>query len=240
MRFLRRSDVRPWFEGKSVVIVGSGPGCAENRPGFVDSHDVVVRVNNYKLRDGTGSRTDVFYSFFGTSIRKSREDLIRDGVTLCMSKLPNADLSQRSDDNPNPIDATWHRANGKMIGLDYRPHYARRERMGFWFCDTYVPAIADLMAPFEVLGRRQPTTGFAAIYDVMTLGPVSVHLTGFDGFRSGLHNVDEPHELKNEDDPYRHAPERELAWVKSRLVGGEPLLSVDTRLMRELLTVQAA
>ena len=65
MRFVSRSEVRSRFEGKSVAIVGSGPGCAENEPGLIDGHDVVVRVNNYRLTGGTGKRTDIFYSFFG-------------------------------------------------------------------------------------------------------------------------------------------------------------------------------
>lgn len=90
MRFLTLSEIRPRFEGKTVAIVGSGPGCVKNPGGYIDSHDVVVRISNYKLMPGTGTRTDVYYSFFGSSIRKTAEELKRDGVTLCMCKLPDA------------------------------------------------------------------------------------------------------------------------------------------------------
>ena len=82
------------LQGRRVALVGSGPGVLDNRPGFIDSHDVVVRVNNYKLSPAAGARTDVFYSFFGSSIRKSVEELKRDGVDLCVCKCPNAQFMQ--------------------------------------------------------------------------------------------------------------------------------------------------
>jgi hypothetical protein len=201
MRFLNRSEVRPWFEGRRVAIVGSGPGCDENSEGWVDSHEVVVRVNNFKTTARTGKRTDVFYSFFGTSIRKTSEELIRGGVKLCMSKVPNA----------HAIESEWHRRHGKMIGVDYRPHYERRK--DWWFCDTYVPTVEEFLQPFNALERHQPTSGFAAIWDVLSFDPQSVFLTGFDFFRSGIHNVNEPWMVKNTDDPIRHEPELERKWV---------------------------
>jgi hypothetical protein len=201
MRFLNRSEVRPWFEGRRVAIVGSGPGCDENSEGWVDSHEVVVRVNNFKTTARTGKRTDVFYSFFGTSIRKTSEELIRGGVKLCMSKVPNA----------HAIESEWHRRHGKMIGVDYRPHYERRK--DWWFCDTYVPTVEEFLQPFNALERHQPTSGFAAIWDVLSFDPASVFLTGFDFFRSGIHNVNEPWMVKNTDDPIRHEPELERRWV---------------------------
>lgn len=184
-----------------MAIVGSGPGVLGNAPGCVDGHDVVVRVNNYKLSEAAGRRCDVFYSFFGTSIRKSAEELRRDGVTLCMSKCPDAHV----------VESEWHRRNDKMIGVDFRPHYERRKN--WWFCDTYVPTVDEFMVAFDLLGRHMPTSGFSAIHDVLSFSPRSVYLTGFDFFRSGVHNVDEPHRVKNLDDPFRHEPERELRWL---------------------------
>ena len=86
MRFVSRQELKPYFKGKSVAIVGSGPGVLTNEIGFVDSHDVVVRVNNYKLSPHAGMRTDVHYSFYGTSIRKTAYELRSDGVYLCMCK----------------------------------------------------------------------------------------------------------------------------------------------------------
>jgi hypothetical protein len=199
---LNRSECRPTFEGKRVAVVGSGPSVLQNEPGLIDGFDVVVRINNYKLvSPATGSRTDVFFSFFGTSIKKDARHLARDGVTLCMCKCPDA----------HAIESDWHRENGKMIGVDYRPHYERRR--DWWFCDTYIPTVEEFLISFNLLGQHIPTTGFAAILDVLSFDPAEVYLTGFDFFRSGVHNVNEPWRRKNMADPYRHEPERECAWL---------------------------
>jgi hypothetical protein len=210
MRFLTRPEVAQRFDGKTVAIVGSGPGCVKNPEGLIDSHDIVVRISNYKLLPGTGKRTDCFYSFFGSSIRKTAEELKRDGVMLCMCKLPDA----------KPIDSEWHRKNNKMIGVDYRPHYRRRK--DWWFCDTYIPTVEEFMESFNLLGRHQPTTGLACVHTILGLNPKSVYLTGFDFFSSGMHNVNERWVVKNRDDPIRHMPELERKWIKQN-VGKYPL-----------------
>lgn len=201
MRFVSKSDVRLRLEGRRVAIVGSGPGVLDNDPGFIDGHDVVVRVNNYRTCVRAGFRTDVFYSFFGNSIRKSAEELKSDGVTLCLCKCPNA----------HAIHSEWHRRRGKLQGVDFRWIY--RQRASFWFCDTYVPSLDEFLDKLVLLDGHVPTTGFAAILDVLACAPASVFLTGFDFFRSGLHNVNEAWRPKNLDDPVGHVPERELAWL---------------------------
>lgn len=201
MRFLKRPDVRPWFEGKTVAVVGSGPGVLKNGIGYIDGFEVVVRVNNYKLSLMTGGRTDVFYSFFGTSIRKTAQELKRDGVTLCMCKCPNA----------HAIKSDWHEQHRQMIGVDYRPHYERRK--DWWFCDTYIPTVDEFLVGFDLLGRHIPTTGFAAILDVLSFNPSRVYITGFDFFTSGIHNVDERWRSNNPSDPIKHVPEQELGWI---------------------------
>jgi hypothetical protein len=206
---LNRSEAATWFNGKRVAIVGSGPGCLDNETGFVDSHDVVLRVNNFRLTPNTGFRTDVFYSFFGSSIRTSKDDLA--DCSLCMCKLPNADIVPFL----TPQETEWHRRRGKMVGVDYRPHYRRRQE--WWFCPTYVPTVEEFFVPFNELGRHQPTSGFAAIFDVLSFNPKSVFLTGFDFFRSKLHNVTEPWRPKNHDDPIGHRPEAEFSWLMKNL-----------------------
>lgn len=210
MRFLSRPEVRERFAGKTVAIVGSGPGSLGNKPGFVDGHQIVIRVNNFKLTRETGARCDVFYSFFGTSIKKTKYELKRAGVKLCMCKCPNA----------HAIQSEWHQKNGRMIGVDYRPHYERRA--SFWFCDTYIPTTEEFLVSFNLLDLHVPTTGFAAILDVLSFDPKSVYLTGFDFFRSGIHNVNETWKGRNTDDPIRHVPERELSWIAEN-AGSYPL-----------------
>lgn len=224
MHFCDKEAVRKAFDGKTVAIVGSGPGSLENAPGFVDAHDVVVRVNNYKTSEPTGSRTDVFYSFFGGSIKKSADDLKRDGVKLMMAKCPNANLDKI-------MDSEWHRRHKKMLGVDYR--YIYEARKNWWFCDAYVPPTDEYMAVFNMLGRHIPSTGFSSIVAVLECSPASVYLTGFDFFSSRIHNVNEPWRPGNPDDPIGHAPEREREWLSKHL----DRVTIDPTLTR-IMTAQ--
>lgn len=202
MRFVSRAEVAPYFQGRSVAIVGSGPGVLDNEPGLVDSHDVVVRVNNYKLSPAAGRRTDVYFSYFGNAIKKSAADLQRDGVALCMCKCPNH----------NAIRSEWHEQRGKLAGVDFRWIYALRE--SWWFTETYVPELPEFLEHFQLLGGHVPTTGFSAILTVLSFAPASLFLTGFDFFSSGVHNVNEKWKPGAADDPIGHVPERELALLR--------------------------
>lgn len=214
MRFLDRAEVAERFRGKSVAIVGSGPGCTQNAAGFVDSHQVVVRVNNYKLTAATGKRCDVHYSFYGGSIKKTAEELQRDGVKLCLNKCPDGKF----------MESPWHRAQGKENGVDFR--YIYRGRKDWWFCDTWIPEMEEFLASFHLLGDHIPSTGFAALLFVRSCEPKSLFLTGFDFFSSRVHNVNEPWRPGNPDDPIGHAPERERAWLRANQDG----ITFDKRL----------
>jgi hypothetical protein len=205
MKFCTLDDVLKTFRGKRVAIVGSGPGVLENTPGYIDAHDVVVRINNYKLGDAQGRRTDVFYSFFGSSIKKSASDLRRDGVKLCICKCPDSKF----------MDSEWHRVNNKPLGVDFRYIYLNRAR--FWFCDTYIPTTEEFLKAFNMLGQRIPTTGFAAILEVLASNPAEAYITGFDFFSSGVHNVDERWRPGDPSDPIGHSPERERRWLRDNL-----------------------
>jgi hypothetical protein len=215
-RFVTFEDAASRIQGKTIAVVGSAPSVLDNVPGFIDSHEVVCRVNNYKRGIAQGFRCDVFYSFFGTSIKKASGDLQRDGVYLCMCKLPNA----------KPLESEWHERNGKLAGIDYR--YIFELRKNWWFCDTFIPGVPMFLEKFELLERHQPSTGFAAILDVLACHPKSVYLTGFDFFTSGMHNVDEPWREKNMDDPIRHRPDLEAEWIATH--AGRYPLSFDPKL----------
>lgn len=200
-RFITLEQAAETFAGKSVAIVGSAPSCLYNEPGFVDSHDVVVRVNNHKCGSAQGVRTDVHYSFYGTSIRKSAETLKVEGVKLCMCKCPDA----------KALNSEWHEVHNKPHGIDYR--YIYKNRADWWFCDTFIPDVPRYLTKFELLDKHIPTTGFAAILDVLDCKPASVYLTGYDWFSSGIHNVDEPHRPGDPRDPICHRPDLEAAWL---------------------------
>ena len=203
--FVTREYVKDFFAGKSVAIVGSGPGCLENPPGLIDSHDIVCRINNFKTSEPTGFRTDVFYSFHGASIHKTSRELKECGVKLVLCKCPECPSGPF-------IESEWHRKNGKMHGVDFS--YIYRSRADWWFCDTYVPSMEEFTASFQLLGQHIPSTGFSALLLILACKPKSILLSGFDFFASRIHNVDEPWRPGNPDDPIGHAPERERAWLK--------------------------
>jgi hypothetical protein len=201
MRFVEFSDVATRLRGKRIAVVGSAPSCLDNAPGFVDGHDIVIRVNNYRVGPQQGYRADVHYSFYGSSIRKTVKELKRDGVTMCLCKCPNA----------KPIESEWHERHGKLRGIDFS--YIYETRAGWWFADTYVPDVPSFMQKFELLERHIPTTGFAAILDVLACEPKSLYLTGFDFFASGVHNVNERWRPGDPADPIGHRPGMELDWL---------------------------
>lgn len=219
MEHMTREQLRTLFEGRRVAVVGSGPGCLENEPGFVDSHDVVVRVNNYRTGEAQGYRCDLFYSFFGGSIKKTAAELKADGVQACVCKCPDAKF----------MDSDWHRRMNKPHGVDFR--YIYRDRATWWFVPTYVPEVAEFKAVFDMLGGHIPSTGFSALNLVLSCAPASLYITGFDFFSSRVHNVCEPWRPGNPDDPIGHAPERERAWLAQHLdqVTLDPVL---TRIMK--------
>ena len=214
MHFCDRETVEKAFRGKRVAIVGSGPGCLDNEPGFVDDHDVVCRVNNYRTGPAQGFRCDVFYSFFGGSIKKTAAELSHDGVRLCLCKCPDAKF----------MDSAWHRKNAKPHGVDFA--YVYRARRDWWFCPTFVPSVEEFVAVFDMLGQHIPSTGFSALLAVRECSPASIYLTGFDFFASRIHNVNEAWRPGNPDDPIGHAPERERAWLREHRDG----ITFDKRL----------
>jgi hypothetical protein len=228
--FVDRPALIEEFRGKTVAIVGSGPGALDNAPGFIDSYDIVVRVNNYgtsKMRppngqnwSGLGERCDVFYSFFGGSILKKADELRADGVRLCLAKCPNA----------KAIDSEWHRKNNKPRGVDFR--YIYEARRDWWPTPVYVPSVEEFLASFDILGQHIPSTGFSAVLLIRSLEPRSIYMTGFDFFSSKIHNVADPWRPGSPDDPIGHAPERERAWLRANQQG----ITFDRRLAEIMAT----
>ena len=220
MRFVSRDDVSAVLAGRRVALVGSGPGVLENPRGLIDSYDVVMRVNNYKLAPATGARTDVFFSFFGESIRKTARELKRDGVKLCMCKCPDS----------KPIESKWHADRNKPRGVDFR--YIYQGRADWWFCDTYVPTEAEFLEHFDLLGGHVPTTGFSALLTLLSFEPLSVYMTGFDFFSSGLHNVNERWKPGAPRDPIGHVPKGEAKWLADNMARFP--ITADRRLLETL------
>jgi hypothetical protein len=225
LRFVTRDEVAAYFSGQTVAVVGSAPSCLDNAMGFIDGHGIVVRVNNHKLRgyeDRVGWRTDCHYSFYGSSIKKTAEELQAEGVELCLCKCPDAKF----------MDSPWHHQRGKDNGVDFR--YIYRNRQSWWFCDTYVPTLERFLESFHALENHVPSTGFACLYELLALNNCEVYATGFDFFSSGKHNVDERWRAGDPSDPIGHRPDLELRWLK-RYYQTHDNLTVDRKLL-DLMT----
>lgn len=215
MSRLKKEDLYEIFNKKRVCIVGSGPSVMENASGHIDSYEVVVRVNNYKTKgidkkgkeydftEKTGSRCDYHYSFYGSSIRKTVEELIDDGVKAHLCKCPNDECHVTE----------WHKGRGQIGGGDFRPLYRRRE--SFWGLPVYIPQKKHYMKLFDALGRHVPTTGFMGIWEILQCEPKELYITGFDFMSSGVHNVNERWLKGREDDPVRHIHHKEEAIVRA-------------------------
>lgn len=202
--FLTWDEVAEIFDRKSVAVVGSGPSCMQNKGERIDDHDLVVRVNNYKLAPiKTGKRTDVHYSFYGNSIKKTAQQLQSDGVKLCMCKCPDARF----------IESEWHTKRGAEHGIDYRWIY--NQRAGWWFSDVYAPTKERFQEYFDLMQNHIPTTGFQCILEILKTPARSIYITGFDFFSSRIHNVDERWQPGRPDDPIGHRPELEREYIRN-------------------------
>ena len=216
--------VRDFFKGKTVCVIGGGPSGFNNKGDFIDSHDIVVRISNYASDEGRlGKRCDVHYSFYGSSIGKTREQLEKDGVRLHMCKCP--------DSRPIPEEYQWwHKKNRKMEGIDYT--YIYRLREGFWFAPVYIPSDDRFLQIFKSIDNHQPTTGYACLYEVLSFDTRSVYITGFDFFSSDMHFDSSGRLVKwgrhdrNKEDPIRHEPDIEAREL-SKMICGRRDVSYD-------------
>jgi len=219
MNLLTKDDLHNIFDNKRVVLFGSAPSCLHNKGPKIDQFDVIVRISNYKIKgieDKVGTRTDVFYSFFGSSIRKTKEELIGDGVKYMMCKCPDAECHESADKERN-------------LGGDFR--YIYKNRKDWWFTPVHIPTKEHYMQQFNLLGRHVPTTGFSAILTLSNLHPSELYITGFDFFSSKLHNINEAWRLKNPDDPVGHRPKKEYRKLLE-LVANKKFMRIDNTLKR--------
>lgn len=212
VKYIAFSDVQKFFEGKKVAIVGSAPSCRDNEPGFIDSFDIVCRINNFKLFEETGYRTDVYYSYFGRAIRIEKSELKDTRLVMC--KYPMGGIKHLVE---------WGNYTPNSRGVDYEWVY--EERKDWWFGNTYIPTMEAFVKYFNQLGHHIPTTGFSCILDVSQCD-CEIYLTGFDFFESGKHNVNETWIKGDPNDPIRHRPDLEKQWLsenKDRFILDERL-----------------
>ena len=98
-------------------------------------------------------------------------------------------------------------------GGDFRWIYENRQ--DFWFGPVYIPTVDDFMKYYNDLGGHVPTTGYSCILDVLRCDFKELYITGFDGFHSKTHNINEGwRDKKHRYDPVCHVPEVEIKRIK--------------------------
>ena len=175
---IKDKEIQKVIEGKRVIVMGSAPSVLENNGKDIDNYDIVVRVNNFKI-DGfekqVGTKLDIYYSFFGTSIEKTNEELKRHKLKFIMCKYPNESF----------MDHTGGVAKDG-ISADFRRTYNVRKY--WWEFPIWIPKMKYFKENFEKL-FRVPTTGISAILDILRFNPKSLNITGFDFMTSGIHDT---------------------------------------------------
>ena len=167
------NELLEYIDNKKVLIVGGGP--VDKPKEFYDSFDVIVRCNNYKKVNS--DRCDIFYSYFGRNIKKTPEELLKDGVKFCINKVPNKNMTRQLK-------------HCTIDMADYRWIYELRK--DWWFCPMVELPPFELQWQIAILTGNMPTTGVSAIlFFVSSRICKDVTIVGFDNFECGLHNVDE-------------------------------------------------
>jgi len=165
--------LKSYIDGKKLLIVGGAPSASKKSKEWYDSFDIIVRCNNYKKINS--SRTDIFFSYFGRNIKKSKEELIADGVKFLINKCPNSDMSDVIK-------------NYTITMADYRWIYDLRK--DWWFCPLISLTEEELLSQIDLLGGFMPTVGLSAILFFKQFN-CKINIIGFDCFKSGIHNLDE-------------------------------------------------
>ncbi|MHA1738815.1 MAG: hypothetical protein ACTSWD_09535 [Candidatus Heimdallarchaeota archaeon] len=169
----KRAILENYLKNKKVLIVGGSPSASNKSKEWYDSFDVIVRCNNYKKINS--DRTDIYFSYFGRNIKKTKTELIDDGVRYLINKCPNADMSESL-------------AKYDIDMKDYRWIYDLREY--WWFVPVIEFTEADLIEQIKMLDGYMPTSGLSAILFISKFIS-QLDIIGFDCFESGVSNLNE-------------------------------------------------
>jgi len=175
---LQEKSIERFFFDRSVIILGSAPSVTQLSTHALERYDVIVRVNNYEFFNDC-RRVDVYYSFFGRSIRGVEEKIRRDKPKFLFFKYP--------------FDFAFNRhTNGKEVAGksgDFR--YVQRLRKDILLTTKhFAQTPANFISSFCAIGSM-PTTGVAAILDIIRYQPKELAIAGFDFFKSKTHNINE-------------------------------------------------
>jgi hypothetical protein len=212
-------EVKRFFTGKSVLLLGSAQSVTKVKAEFMDKFDVIVRVNNYQHFNSC-TRTDVFYSMMGGSIMKTSGDLRRDGVKFIFCKNPFRNVIVRNKDG----------SINHLQSQDCREPYVntRNTRIRWFELPYYLQTLKNWL---WITGKinKVVTTGLAAIVDIYRYNPYGLHIAGFDFFSSGFHNINIPCHIKPW--PKHHDFKGEMLFARS-FVAEHGNISIDDTLKK--------
>lgn len=172
---LTTEKVAEIIAGKSVLVIGAAPSVEKLNANFMESFDLIVRVNNYQIFNEC-KRTDIFYSMLGGSIKKTCADLERDGCKFIFCKNPFGNYIEKDKNG------------GMNILKSLRFEATYRLWREHWFeLPYYLQTMENWRWLNDQIGQIT-TTGLSAIVDVYRFKPSRMHVAGFDFFISGLHN----------------------------------------------------
>jgi len=169
-------EVSAFFKDKSVLLLGSAPSVVKLDADFMESFDIIVRVNNYSFFNSC-TRTDVFYSMLGGSIKKTCGGLEKDGVKFIFCKSPFRNVVVKNPDGSINL----------LQSIDNRKTYVPNKRR--WFEIPYFLQTEKNFRWVQAQINKIVTTGLSAIVDIHRYEPRILHVAGFDFFSSGLHNI---------------------------------------------------
>ena len=180
---VQRWESFPACDAKSVAIVGNAGYVGEIPQGpLIDSHDLVIRMNNFRISGfeaQVGRRVDVFFTNFFTDIRFERPE-VREAKYVVAS-VPNNFRKYRH--------RQIHHRHAEHIVAGLK---AMRRN------DVYVPEWDALSAWVQQWGCFPSTGMMAALFALRYLGGARLYFTGFSFFQGGAHYFhDQPASARN-------------------------------------------
>jgi hypothetical protein len=214
------------LRGKTVALVGAADSITGTGSGpEIDSHDVVVRVNNgfnivESMKPDVGTRTDVVYHVGVTTTC--------DGTGTGLNPIENRNTEGVRNIDRNDFE-TMVSAGVGFLMLSVPPHSKRVE---------YVKSLVDSRIPWARFPRDYrtelhwkigtfPNTGVVATWHMLRSDLVSLDLYGFDFFATahypGYNNETEEYRLTAGSRPtdFPHNQEKQIdfigkTWVDDR------------------------
>ena len=205
------------FQHASLAIVGNAGYLAELPQGErIDSHDLVLRMNNFQtagFERQVGARTDIFLTTFHTDVKLTNPALRQ--AKFIVASVPNNLRRDRSRGVLN--------AHGVQIAAGLN-HLQRKQ--------AFVPSWDYFLAKKDMIGKY-PTSGAMAIFlatEFLAPRCRSIYLTGFSFFRGPSHYFSNQTVT-----PRNHDLEREEALIRDQL---RPLVTAGQITLDERMAAQ--